>query len=95
LIDFFESSHFAQVTLMPTSTIRSRQPWIDLSLSLATPPVLLMAIGSQVLGRSLVTISRLSEDLLRGERLPLLHSPSCGAKSPDDEAEKDHPKPLQ
>jgi hypothetical protein len=72
---------------MPTSTARSRQPWIDLSLGLATPPVLLVAIGAQVLGRSLVAISRLSEDLLRGERLPLLHSPSAGDKSVNRAAE--------
>ncbi len=80
---------------MPNSTARSRQPWIDLSLGLATPPVLLAAIGAQVMGRSLVAISRLSEDLLRGERLPLLHSPPSGGKSVDAGAEKGHPKPLQ
>jgi hypothetical protein len=80
---------------MPNSTARSRQPWIDLSLGLATPPVLMAAIGAQVMGRSLVAISRLSEDLLRGERLPLLHFPSSEGKSIDPEAEKDHPKPLQ
>ncbi len=72
---------------MPTSTARSRQLWIDLSLGLATPPVLLAAIGAQVMGRSLVAISRLSEDLLRGERLPLLHSPSSGDKSVNHPAE--------
>jgi hypothetical protein len=79
----------------PNSPARSRQPWIDLSLGLATPPVLLVAIAWPVVGRSIATLSRWSEDLLRGERLPLRHFPSSDGKSMDTGAEKGHPKPLQ
>jgi hypothetical protein len=47
----------------------------DVLVGLAIPPFLLAAIGGQLMGRSIAAMGRLSEDLLRGDRLPVLHFP--------------------
>jgi hypothetical protein len=49
--------------------------WAEICIGLATPPIVLAAIVTPVMGRSLQQISRWSDDLLRGERLPLLPFP--------------------
>jgi hypothetical protein len=49
--------------------------WAELCVGLVTPPVVVAAIVAPLLGRSLQQIGRFSEDLLRGERLPVLHFP--------------------
>jgi hypothetical protein len=60
---------------MPATNRHHPQPWADLWVGLATPPVVIAAIIAPQLGRSVQQIGRFSEDLLRGERLPVLHSP--------------------
>jgi hypothetical protein len=59
----------------PVAPIKRTIPWVDLWVGCATPPVILAAIGSQVMARAIAQMGRLGEDLLRGERLPLLHFP--------------------
>jgi hypothetical protein len=57
-------------------------PWVDLWVGCATPPVIFAAIGSQVMARAIAQMGRLGEDLLRGERLPLLHFPPDASIDP-------------
>lgn len=51
----------------------------DLLLSLSTAPVLLGIVSLHALGRLTVELGEVSEELLRGDRLPVLHF-----HSPDD-----------
>ncbi|MBE9028317.1 hypothetical protein IQ266_00920 [filamentous cyanobacterium LEGE 11480] len=48
----------------------------NLLVGLATPPMILAVIGSHTVTQSISAISQLSEDLLRGDRLPVLHFPT-------------------
>jgi hypothetical protein len=48
----------------------------DLCVGLATPPVIVAAIGLQWGGSLLAQVSALGDDLWRGERLPILHFPA-------------------
>ncbi len=50
-------------------------PWVNFWVACATPSVILAAIASPVMARTITQVGRLGEDLLRGERLPLLHFP--------------------
>jgi hypothetical protein len=48
----------------------------DLCVGLATPPVIVAAIGLQWGGSLLAQVSALGDDLWHGERLPILHFPA-------------------
>lgn len=53
----------------------------DVLVSMATPPILLAVIGGQLAVRSIAAAGQLSEDLLRGDRLPVLHFPQSPPES--------------
>lgn len=59
----------------------------DWLLSLATPPLLLGIIGGKLAAEVLLSLGQSSEELFRGDRLPMLHVPSSSetssASSPD------------
>ncbi|NJO44240.1 MAG: hypothetical protein HC835_00575 [Oscillatoriales cyanobacterium RM2_1_1] len=59
----------------------------NLMLGMATAPVLCLLTGSQFLGKLLTGLSQSSEDVFRGDRLPLLHFPqgSHKATAPEEE----------
>jgi hypothetical protein len=44
----------------------------EMLISLATPGVLLALLGGKILTQSVQTLGLLSEDLLRGDRLPVI-----------------------
>jgi hypothetical protein len=47
----------------------------DLLISVATGPVLLALIGGRVLANVLQELGQASEEIFRGDRLPVLHIP--------------------
>ncbi len=55
-------------------------------LSLATAPVLLALVGGKALTKAVYELSVFSEEIFRGDRLPVLHFPSTPASNPDDTA---------
>jgi hypothetical protein len=55
-------------------------------LSLATAPVLLAFVGGRALSKAVYELSVFSEEIFRGDRLPVLHFPSTTASNPDDNA---------
>lgn len=55
-------------------------------LSLATAPVLLALVGGKALTKAVYELSVFSEEIFRGDRLPVLHFPSTPASNPDDNA---------
>ncbi|HEY9654271.1 MAG TPA: hypothetical protein V6C50_02160 [Crinalium sp.] len=57
-----------------------------LLLSLATAPVLLAFVGGKALTKAVYELSVFSEEIFRGDRLPVLHFPSTTASNPDDNA---------
>ncbi|MBK4732827.1 hypothetical protein JJD41_23590 [Oxynema sp. CENA135] len=54
-------------------------PGVELSssvlVSLATPSVLLAILGTQAIGEMLQSLGQASEEIFRGDRLPVLHFP--------------------
>ncbi|HEY9641052.1 MAG TPA: hypothetical protein V6C57_11250 [Coleofasciculaceae cyanobacterium] len=50
-------------------------------LSLTTAPLLLVLIGSKTLAAAMTDLGQASEEIFRGDRLPVLHIP----KHPDPE----------
>lgn len=56
----------------------------ELLLSLVTAPVLLALVGSKALTAAVRELGVLSEELFRGDRLPVLHFPSATDPNPDD-----------
>ncbi len=55
----------------------------ELLLSAATPAVLLALVGAKLLTEAAHEIGVLSEELFRGERLPVLTFPTIAAPDPD------------
>ncbi|XHX78871.1 MAG: hypothetical protein RBJ76_02755 [Stenomitos frigidus ULC029] len=53
-------------------------------LSLATAPVLLALVGGKALTKAVYELSVFSEEIFRGDRLPVLHFPTATATNPDD-----------
>lgn len=53
-------------------------------LSLATAPVLLALVGSKVLTEAIRELGVFSEEIFRGDRLPVLHFPNRTDPHPDD-----------
>lgn len=66
----------------PVARMTRTIPWVDFWIGCATPPVILAAIGAPVMGRAIGQVGRIGEDLLRGERLPLLHIPPDSPTDP-------------
>lgn len=64
----------------------STTPWVspELLLSLATPPLLIALVGSRVLADAVRELGLLSEEVFRGDRLPVLHFPQTTQPNPDD-----------
>ena len=56
----------------------------ELLLSLATAPVLLALVGGKVLTEAVRELGVFSEELFRGDRLPVLHFPDETTLNPDD-----------
>lgn len=56
-----------------------------LLLSLATAPVLLGLVGSKIVAETIRDLSLLSEELLRGDRLPVLKFPTAAESDPENE----------
>ncbi len=54
------------------SPVKMPSDWL---ISLATAPVLLLLGGSKVLADAVLDLSQTSEELFRGDRLPVLHFP--------------------
>lgn len=61
----------------------SSLPSPDLLLSLATAPFLVGLLTSSVIGAAMQEIGRLSEEVFRGDRLPLLNFPATSDPGPD------------
>lgn len=55
-------------------------------LSLATAPVLLALVGGKALTKAVYELSVFSEEIFRGDRLPVLNFPSTTASDLDDNA---------
>ncbi|MGL5081983.1 MAG: hypothetical protein ACRC8A_10910 [Microcoleaceae cyanobacterium] len=49
----------------------------NLLLGMATAPVICFLTGGKLLGELLIGISQSSEEIFRGDRLPLLHFPQA------------------
>ncbi|MBW4691324.1 MAG: hypothetical protein KME27_06105 [Lyngbya sp. HA4199-MV5] len=58
----------------------------DVLLSLATAPVLVALVGSHVVAKAIQELGLLSEEIFRGDRLPVLHFPHEKPTDPDDRA---------
>ncbi len=54
----------------------------DLLLSVATTPLVVALMGGKVLSQAILEISRSSESVFAGDRLPVLHFPD--GSPPDD-----------
>ena len=69
-----------------TQTNANTVPFVppQLLLSLATAPMLLALIGGKVLTEAVHELGVFSEELFRGDRLPVLHFPSETDPNPDD-----------
>jgi hypothetical protein len=67
-----------------TTPLANHSPQIAISpeifISLATPGVILAALAGKIAARSLESLGLLSEDLLRGDRLPVIELSSPGEK---------------
>lgn len=61
---------------MPTDPKNQPYPASDLFLSLATTPVLLGLWGARILNDCLQDLSDVSEEIWRGDRLPVLNFPT-------------------
>lgn len=55
-------------------------------LSLATAPVLLALVGGKAFTKAVYELSVFSEEIFRGDRLPMLPFPNTTASNPDDNA---------
>jgi hypothetical protein len=53
----------------------------DLLISLATAPLLVAMVGGRVLAHIMREVGQASEEIFRGDRLPILHMPT----TPEDE----------
>jgi hypothetical protein len=49
-------------------------------VSLATPPLLIAALGTKALHDFMLNLSTNSEEIFRGDRLPILHFPESDKK---------------
>ncbi len=56
----------------------------DLLLSLATVPVLIGIVGIKVVTTTLRELGEVSEEIFRGDRLPVLNSPVAKKAEPED-----------
>ncbi len=68
---------------------QSKNKWVDfiapdILISLATGPFLLGLIGSKALQAGLRELGELSEEIFRGDRLPLLNFPASSTSDPDN-----------
>ncbi|HEY9625530.1 MAG TPA: hypothetical protein V6C78_34740 [Crinalium sp.] len=61
---------------MATSKLSS-----DLLVSLATAPLLVVLVGSKVLAELMQNLGQSSEEVFRGDRLPVLNIPATGDSS--------------
>ncbi|PSB34337.1 hypothetical protein [Stenomitos frigidus] len=68
----------------PVST--STKPLVapELLLSLATVPLLVALVGSKVLTEAVQELGLLSEEIFRGDRLPVLNFPKTVQSNPDN-----------
>ncbi|MGF1491680.1 MAG: hypothetical protein ACFBSC_04345 [Microcoleaceae cyanobacterium] len=57
----------------------------DLLLSVATAPMVCLLTSGRLLGNLLLGISQSSEEIFRGDRLPVLHFPQHPPESSEDE----------
>ncbi|MGI0487597.1 hypothetical protein ACN4EK_19315 [Pantanalinema rosaneae CENA516] len=64
-----------------TATSTPRSP--DLWLSLATIPVLMGVLGGRAILQTVQELGQLSEEIFRGDRLPLLTFPPSAIDHPD------------
>lgn len=56
----------------------------ELLLSLATAPLLIVLVGSKVFTEAARELGLLSEEIFRGDRLPVLNVPNNAQANPDD-----------
>jgi hypothetical protein len=56
----------------------------ELLLSLATAPLLVALVGSKVVAEVVRELGLLSEEIFRGDGLPVLNFPSTAESNPDD-----------
>jgi hypothetical protein len=59
---------------MPTSTT-PKFP-VDVALSLAIPPMLMGLMGAKLLAEVMLSLGQTSEEVFRGDRLPVLNVPT-------------------
>lgn len=59
-------------------------PWLsaDVVLSLATLPLILGLLGAKNAYQALQSLGQASEEIFRGDRLPLLHHPESSCDDP-------------
>ncbi|MBW4471335.1 MAG: hypothetical protein KME45_13150 [Stenomitos rutilans HA7619-LM2] len=73
----------------PASTIESNATSLvspEILLSLATAPVLVALVGSHVVAKAVQELGLFSEEIFRGDRLPVLNFPNENQMNPDDRA---------
>jgi len=73
----------------PSSQVGSNmKPFVspELLLSLATAPLLVALVGSKALAEAIRELGLLSEEIFRGNGLPVLNFPSAARTNPDDRA---------
>lgn len=71
------------------SPVESNQtPFIspEILLSLATAPMLVALVGGHVVAKAVQELGLLSEEIFRGDRLPVLNFPHAKHPNPDDRA---------
>lgn len=57
----------------------------EILVSLGTVPVLAILLGGRVLAALMQDLGEVSEELFRGDRLPILHIPMSDSKASDPE----------
>jgi hypothetical protein len=59
--------------MMAKSVNRDQQAQLELALSLFTAPFLVSLVGARSLQAGLISLGEASEEIFRGDRLPVLH----------------------
>lgn len=76
------SSESEKVSQASSNTVPFVPP--SLLLSVATVPMLLALVGGRALTEAMRELGELSEEIFRGDRLPVLHVPSATVAEPDN-----------
>lgn len=77
------------MTLTPLTPMNSEPSPTQLLVSIATVPLLLGLLARQALMKASDELGQLSEEVFRGERLPILNVPATPSTDPEVEVDQD------